>query len=327
MNFSHSSLDKYKECPRKFFFHYIERLRPVTTKSPLFFGSLVDDIAGRIFLEKKKDPNEEEKGILDLSLEEIVEDYLIKWKKDPKLRFSQSDLDLSLLSEEDLDDCINNCQNLNLDVNLDSYKAFLDACKEQLKSDLFGLDVDTQIGYNYFFIKSLKRKVDLFIPIIQDWVEENVQETVSVQELVEISDEDDLIRGRIDIRVIMKDGTEFIWDFKTSSKAYKENQANESWQLTIYSEYAKIKNVGFLVVEKSIRKREPKVRFQEVRGIITEEQSEEVFSEITNLVDEIKEAGDNRRNYPKNEDACWNYGGCVYKSFCKHGKETGLERK
>lgn len=328
MRFSHSSIDQYKECPRKYYLNRIEKLRPIYQNSPLFFGSLVDDIVGRIFLDKKKDLTEEELDlVLNNTPEEMLEREIGKWYEDHLLRFYQSDLDLSLFSEQDLAQCISRCQELDLEVNLDSYEAFLDACKQQSKQDKFALDRECQLGYNSFFIKSLELKTRLFIPVITEWFQNEVEETLSIQEQVKIVDEDDEIQGYIDIKCKMKDGTTRIWDFKTSSKAYKDNQANESQQLTIYSEFAKIRDVGFLVLHKKIRKRVPKVRLQEVLGKITAEQRESCFSEITEVVDKIKSSGTEKEDYPMNKDSCWNWGGCTYKDYCTKGKMDGLEHK
>lgn len=327
MQFSHSAIDKYRTCPRMYYLHYIERLRPIILKSPLFFGSLVDDVVGRIFLEKKVNLTPEELDLSLMSEYDIMQERLSKWYEDEKLRFSQADLDFSLFSDEDLSQCIARCKELNLDVSEDSYEAFLDACKTQLKQDDFALDSECQLGYNSFFIKSLELKVKMFIPIVREWFEGEVQEVKSVQREVRLEDEDDVITGYIDMILIMKDGTEMVWDLKTSSKAYKENEANESPQLTIYSEYAKIPKVGFLVLQKNIRKKEPRVRLQDIRGEITDEQSEKVFSEITEIVDEIKSHDGKMDCFKKNLDSCNNWGGCQYKRFCKFGTEVGLERK
>lgn len=39
---SHSSIQKYLDCPRKYKNHYVERIRPIKTKSALVFGSCLD---------------------------------------------------------------------------------------------------------------------------------------------------------------------------------------------------------------------------------------------------------------------------------------------
>lgn len=328
MQFSHSSIEKYKECPRKFYLHYIEKLRPILTKSPLFFGGLMDDVVGRLLLAKKVDLTPEELDeMLQVTPEEIINKACTEWSKNPKLRFSKSDLDLSLFSESDLTKCIARCIELKLDVSQDSYEAFIDACQDQLKADDFGLDEDCLLGYNAFCIKSLELKAKLFVPVIEEWIEGNVAKTLSIQEKVELNDEDDVIVGYIDMKLKMKDGSEMIWDFKTSSRSYGENDANVSQQLTIYSEYGKIESVGFLVAQKKIRKREPRVRLQEVFGTITEEQRIDCFSEITEIIDEIKEAGTDQANFPKNMDSCYKFGKCQYFDNCKYGKKKGLELK
>ncbi len=279
-------------------------------------------------MEKKEAPTDEELDlILSKSCDEIIQDAVELWKEDEKLRFSQADLDLSLFSEEDLTDCFTRCSELNLEVSEDSYQAFLDACKTQLKSDNFALDREVQLGYNYFFIRSLVLKLGMILPKVQDWIDGSVDAVLDIQKKIELQDGDDIIIGYIDFTARMKDGTVRIWDLKTSSKAYKENEANESQQLTIYSEYATILDVGFLVVQKSIRKREPRVRLQEVIGKITQEQADKVFAEITEIVNKIVESGRETSLYPKNLNSCHNFGGCDYRDYCKWGSEKGLERK
>ena len=57
-----------------------------------------------------------------------------------------------------------------------------------------------------------------------------------------------------------------------------------------------------------------------IEGEITEEQLDRVFDEIADVVMDIKE-----EKFEKNENSCYNYGGCEYKNFCHKGKKNGLE--
>lgn len=326
MNFSHSAIDEYKTCPRKYYLNRVIKLRPIYTKSPLLFGSALDDVTGRLLLTKKSKLTEDEKESLNLSAMEIYNLHQDKWKKDENCRFSASDLDFSLFLAEDLDYCFKFCQELNLDVSEDNYKAFIDSCKQQVKKDILALDFETQLGYNIFAIKSLEKKTELFIPIIQEWIENNVVEVHDIQRRIELIDGEDMIRGYIDFSATTKDGVRRTWDFKTSSKAYAEDSAETSQQLTIYSEAEQNPEVGFLVVQKSIRKREPRVRLQEVTGTITPEQNEDIFSGITEIVDIIKNS-DGEEDFEKNLGSCYKFGICEWYGYCKNNNDAGLEFK
>ena len=86
-------------------------------------------------------------------------------------------------------------------------------------------------------------------------------------------------------------------------------------------------NVAYLIADKVIRVREPKVRLSFVEGIITEEHLDEVFAEIEEVTNEIKEKLPYGISaFDKNLDSCMNYGGCQYLSYCKSGCTKGLER-
>jgi len=176
MYFSHSALDEFKACPRKYYLNRVIKLRPVYTKSPLLYGSALDDVVGRILLEKKPELLEDEIEAKKLTPMEIYNLHQDKWKEDENSRFSVSDLDLSLFLPEDIGYCIDYCQKLNLDVSEANYEEFIKSCKDVQKNNVMGLDRESQLGYNIFAIKSLEKKTELFIPIITDWVENNVVE-------------------------------------------------------------------------------------------------------------------------------------------------------
>ena len=43
MRMSHSARETYLTCPRKYFLHYFLKLRPIRPRSPLVFGSAIDE--------------------------------------------------------------------------------------------------------------------------------------------------------------------------------------------------------------------------------------------------------------------------------------------
>jgi len=83
---SHTSISRYLECPRKYRHYYIEKIRPIKTKSALVFGSCLDK--GLNVLHEGK------------SLEEAKKLFGLEWlryKDDPNMVYSKSDLDKELL--------------------------------------------------------------------------------------------------------------------------------------------------------------------------------------------------------------------------------------
>jgi hypothetical protein len=83
---SHSSIQKYLECGRKYRNHYIEKIRPINTKSALVFGSCLD--AGLNALHQGKD--------LQTAKDLFFEAWIV-FKDDPNLIFSKADLQEELL--------------------------------------------------------------------------------------------------------------------------------------------------------------------------------------------------------------------------------------
>jgi len=92
LRISHSSLTKYLECKYKWFVHYLWKLRPEGYRSPLVFGSAIDE--GLNTLLETRD--------LDLALNMFTE----KWApyKNKVVKYSKSDLDEHLVKDEKFKD-------------------------------------------------------------------------------------------------------------------------------------------------------------------------------------------------------------------------------
>ena len=72
----------------------------------------------------------------------------------------------------------------------------------------------------------------------------------------------------------------------------------ESKQLAIYSEFSN-PNCGYIVVDKGIKVRNPRVKIHEVYGVVDEEIRDEVFDMVDRALVGIKEG-----RFEKNFDAC-----------------------
>ena len=104
----------------------------------------------------------------------------------------------------------------------------------------------------------------------------------------------------------------------------ENNAASESLQLGIYSQEVKNPNVGYVVIDKTIRKRTPRVRLTEIKGTITENHLDNIFNEIDETLHNIKE-----EKFEKKKDIsdCFGFGKCEFYNLCHGGSFTGLEKK
>ena len=171
----------------------------------------------------------------------------------------------------------------------------------------------------------------MLLEALVEWIDENVAETIACQKKIEIENElGDKFIGYLDFIVKLKDGRTVLIDLKTSSNPklyYPSDSASNSRQLGIYSQEEGISEVAYLVADKKIRKRVPRVRLSFVEGVITEEHLDNVFSEIEEVTIEIKDKlQKGKESFSKNLDSCDLYSGCPYKQYCKSGSLKGLEK-
>lgn len=347
---SNSQINTYTDCPRKWHLDKQQRLRPNWKGSALLFGSALDSAVESYLLKNKLDP----RGVFNASL--AVFEVNGEEKKLPTdlldVRFFAGDVDPSLLDQEFMDQiCVD-----NLGIETMEISVFLDFCKQQRKTKTALSKVEQKL-FNWLAYASLKIKGLMLLEELLKWIDENVLEVHEVQKKIQIENEDgDTFIGFLDFIVTIGDaqcrgcqGTGYSWDdaenrervcdrcpphrkvlidLKTSSNPkayYPEDAAETSVQLGIYAQEEGIEDVAYLVGDKKIRKREPRVRLHFIEGKITEEHLDEVFEMIEEATLEIKEnlkLGE--EGFPKNLDSCANFGGCQYFNYCKKGDMKGL---
>ena len=322
---SNSQINTYEDCQKKWFHDKQLRLRPNYKGTALLFGSAIDGAVETMLLK----PDEDYETVFMEYLHNF--DVNGKAKRIPEdlldVRFFASDLDARLIVDDYLDRFNATCETLGFEPIDD--KAHIEYCKQQrrLKTPL---NDDEQTLYNTLGILSLEHKGKLMLPVIKKWIDENVTKVISVQKKIQIeNDNGDAFIGYLDFIVELKDGRTVLIDLKTSSdpkKYYPEDSASESRQLGIYSQEQQIYDVAYLVVDKVIRVREPRVRLHFVEGTITEEHLDDVFEDIESYTEEIKEKLEYGIGaFDKNLDSCSKYGSCEYRDFCKNGSLVGLE--
>lgn len=323
LHLSHSQKSTYQDCQFKWYLQRIKRIRPTYLGSALLVGTAVDNTIEHILL--KQEGDYKDTFLRDMNNFQVNK----KDKKLPEdildLKFFVSDLDEALIEQDYMDEI---CDNLGIDSI--EIPDFLEFCKAQRKKKKPLEDTEQSI-FNFLAHKSLTEKGLLIIEALREWIEENVAEVHSVQKKSVLENENgDFFYLVHDFTVTLKNGRKVLIDLKTSSdpkKYYPEDAASKSAQLaTYYHEEREVDRVAYLVGDKKIRKREPRVRLSFVEGEITEEFLEETFEEIEIFVDEVKEKlyiGEEA--FEKNKEACAGYGGCDYCGLCWKNSMDKLE--
>lgn len=335
---SHSQKDKYLSCPRKWYYHYKQKLRSPKVGSALFFGNALDDAFSRMLLEKKKDLSPAEKSGLELSPEEIFSSGMLKAKNDagqiievPQSNLADyytSDFDASLFTPEMVKLVSQMDQNIN---TIQKIVTFHENCKSNLNwrnKNKRRLTDDEFVLYNYINWLSLNEKGKLMLKAYKSDIIPKIAEVHSIQKEVEIkSDLNDVICGKIDYIASFTDRPDVpvIMDNKSSSKAYSKNAVKESDQLATYAEAEQNFNCGYSVILKEVFKKEPKIHTQIIIDTIPDSQIEKTFDIFANVCETIEAAGDDISNYPKNESSCFAFGKtCPYYGLCKYNNSEHL---
>lgn len=332
---SHSSKNKYLQCSEKWRLHYQEKIRTRYLSSSLVFGSAVDDAFGRLLLEKKNNLTEYEQHLMKVSAEFLFDKNFVFKEHNKKevdvrdfeyMQYTKKDYDPSMIEESDALEIQEKAKELELDVYKDNYNDFIEACREVFKAKN-KVSREEQKLYNFIHWKSLRNKGLYLIGKYREVILPLIHEVHSIQREVKLEDGDDVFTGYIDFEASFVDDPDTIYtiDNKTASsmREYGEGCVERSSQLASYCEFTERNTAAYIVVEKELRKRDPRFRIHVIKGEIPEETFEEVFEEIEEVREAIK-----ARQFEKLPDKkkCFFFGKpCEYVDFCwKDGSMKGL---
>lgn len=236
INLSHSARGKYDTCPRMYFLHYVEKIRPLENTSSLAFGSAIDKAAEEYLKTRNK--------------EICRQTFRDEWGKVHEIAetvtFHANDFDHELLTESD-------------------NKSITENTVYTSVSDLIKAGEDKQrIAYSNYL--SMFYKGRLMLKGFMDWVDENVEEVLGTQIAIELEDEDgNKVPGLADFVVkIYGYDKPILIDLKTSARYYDRNSVKESEQLGLYYFYLKqtsfpeMERAAYLVLSKQIKKNRKK---------------------------------------------------------------------
>jgi RecB family exonuclease len=299
--------------------HYIDRVRPIGKGSALFFGGAMDEALNHL-LETKNFTKMKKNTILDSSKYAFV----TEWEKcidNPDIEYFKSDIEFSLITELAVEDLI------ELDPEVTDHFEFLEECYAILKKK-DKLSEEDQKLYNRIAWFSLLEKGKLLVEAYYNDILPQVHTVFDIQKKIELPDgKGNTIIGYIDAIVSFIDAPDrkVVLDNKTSSSTYKSDSVSLSTQLATYCEAEEIDYGAYGVVEKKIRKREPRTR----TNLIIDEIPEKLLDETFQMYDNVLEGIQNEEFDKNYESGCYFYGKpCPYFRYCKsNGKKMdGLEK-
>ena len=260
---SHTANQLYIRCPASYHIRYNLKLNEKVVGSALPFGTAIDAALNVLLLEK--DLVKAKQVFTTKWLYPEINKQTVLATKTDLIRYSKTDLDKSMLGDEELQEVIEN--NLSLEWHC------------------------------------LAKKGSLMLEAYAEQILPQIREVIAVQKNIEIDNGiGDKIIGVVDLIAVMKDGRTMILDNKTSSKAYsKDAVEKEGHQLALY-DYAlkdeyKINGQGFIVIEKNIRKKTG-VHINLVDGVVPQGLADEVIESMDKTLRGIK-SGDFHSNHPE----------------------------
>lgn len=258
---SHSSVRLFTECPRKFFYHYVQRLRGKNIHGALLYGSSIDLALNHLL--ETKDLNASIK-IFDKSFNnQFINNVPTYLPLATNVVYSVKDFDADLLKEED-HDYYRKVQ-LELGYKGESQAEELKKLVELKKQVGFGKFTKEQKQiYNLINWLSLRRKGHVMLQSYAIKVLPRIKKVIAVQKKSELlNDQGDSVVYIIDLIVEWEDGKIYLMDNKTSSIDYEDDSAMKSQQLVLYyhaeKEENKLDGVGFIVLNKNILKNRVKI--------------------------------------------------------------------
>lgn len=292
VSLSHTAKELYLRSPKAYFLHYLLKIRPETTGSALFFGSIIESGLEVLFktanLEEAKETFR--KNFVIQEVNGKVEDLATS----TAIKYSKKDYDPDILTDLELEEMVEKPQ---------QYKSWF----------------------------SLRRKGEMLIEAYYNEILPNIKRVIGTQVKFTIDNsKGDEIVGIADMICEWNDGRILVLDHKTSSVKYPSDavQTEQYGKQTalyyeIFKDEYKIDGAGFIVLEKDIRKREPRTRVYVTKfEVPNEELIEKTFAEFENVGYNIKQA-----QFPCCSPNCDVYGqSCPYKNYCGSNGEdmTGL---
>jgi hypothetical protein len=263
---SHTQREAYELCPYKYKLRYIDRYKSTIESSALVFGNALDNALNDMLLGK----------------DSYHETFDSEWGKcaDLTIEYYKSDLDVSLLSPEEL-------------TLPKSQQNFLSLARKGHKLlDAYKLDI---------------------MPRIKNVI--SVQGEMLILGYDEFGEPtEDSITGKLDLVAVIEDDNKVertaVLDNKTTSSPYPKNSVQKKDQLPLYAQaFPDIEWFGYLTMNKKT------YDTQVILDKVDETRKEEVLQKFVTMLDNIR---DNK--FEKNLKSCFSFGRrCEYWTHCHRG--------
>lgn len=348
MRISYSGLNTFKVCPYKFKLKYVDGWRDMSINSPLLFGGAVDEAINYI-LETIKDNKKIDNEVLYKIYTDKMTNYTLPDKTTvnvptyDKVNYSMGDIDINVLSEEEVDFLSETFSEIDLDFNEISSLTLKD--QNGVYKDIRKKypEVFNMLGWLSLLNKGKKILVTFMndiLPLLDSVVEvqgEIIADNGVGDQLTGYTDFIGKIKGSTiienekiftitsDIKIDSKKTYTILIDNKTTSKPYAEDSVRKSEQLGIYETFRDVDFCAYLAFSKSMP-RSGKVNYKFIIDNVDVDIKERAFIDFSVTLGEIE-----AENFDKNEtrETCDYFFGrpCEYRNLCKNNCSKGLYKK
>jgi len=340
MRISHSAKELFESCPRSYKLKYIDKYRPKTLSSALFFGTAFGDAVQAMILDKKQVLTPEEVKLSKMSPEALFLDLIsfvdingvrVSIPKSPLITYFKSDYDPLVLEPQDIEEI----KKYRAELGIED---FIDMDFLQTENKAGNLDQDEIKLLNFAYWNSVRRRGLALIEVYRKEIYPRIKRVYEIEGKINIENaEGDVIVGYLDLVCDFEcdDGEvrKILFDHKTSSKKYPKNAIFDKKQLLLYNYDREIDLLGYIIGLKKLknpkigkRKGEKYFEIQVMIGETNSEAEEEVIGEYDWVLNEIKEG-----NFPKTQDKnkCkFNFGKpCDYYDICHNNDDSKLFKK
>jgi hypothetical protein len=272
---SHSSSSTFQMCPKKYYYHYIERLRERTNSAALLWGSAIDEALNSMLQDHARNR-------VDYLCQEYDTVFFSKWrnaminKKQVELvsseliTYAAADFDGDLIPEADMDSMVALCglgsryESLRPARNREEILELMAGIKRQKEAKGWhNLEPVQRQFYNHLNWMSLAVKAKILLRQYIKQILPQITKVLAVQkQIAMLNTEGDEITGFVDAVVEWSDGRIVVIDNKTAAREYDWDAVQKSTQLALYvhalSEEFKTRTAGFIVLRKAINKNKTK---------------------------------------------------------------------
>jgi len=354
---SHSASNQFMDCPTKWKFHYVDKLRSKTQHAALAFGSAVDAAVTSLLKQSDKKPEDVFSYFWRFQDINGKQTYL---PTATNIVYANSDYDEELLLSEDLDKIR---EEFKVENPITEIQKVYD---EKEYAGFEGLPEDRKKLLNFANWLSLYRKGLLMVKAVKEEVIPKIKRMHGAQVYCKLeNDVGDLIVGYADMVAEWEGYDEpIIFDFKTSAKDYAIDSVLTSPQLTLYvhslsQDFKETRRAGYIVLNKNVRKNrtktcnkceyinegtnhktcnntvgsvrcngewrstlDPKIHVQVVIDLIPEKTEQIVLENFDYINASIKNGV-----YHRNFSSCVKpYGKCTFYNLCYKDSMDGLEK-